>query len=190
MKINEKGFQDEIDNFNLLIAFKEIENLDINEINTIQPEIKGMEEIENALNNTESFFYIKESEFYDVVTVDLDLNPTLAIEQFKKMQTLAIKKVIPIDLVVPTLKEVIIKDILKIASSKIEKGESFTIKCELRNKKYIKSSQELINQISNEIHNQLGIQYQENNADWIVIIEELGTVTGIGIFRTEYMLIN
>jgi tRNA acetyltransferase TAN1 len=189
MKINQKGLEEEIEKFDLLIGFKEVEKLNNDELNIVEPEILGIEEIELTMNNTKSFFYMKESEFFDIVTLDLDINPVIAIEEFKKTPTKAIKKVIPIDLVVPTINEIILEDVSKLASKKIGSNESFNVKCELRKRRYIKSSQELICQVSDELQEKLNLNYKEKNADWIILIEELGKITGISICKAENLLI-
>lgn len=190
MKNYEKNVAEKNKACDLLIEFKESENPGNDSIDSLLPEIKGMEEIEKVLNNTEAYFYIKESEFYDVVTVDLYSNPILAIEEFKKTPTIAIKKVIPLDLVVPSLKENIIRDVLNLASIKIKNNESFTVKCEIRNKRYIKSKEQLIYQIIDEICNKLKYNYDEKNPHWTIIIEEFGKNTGIGINKTQNIFIN
>lgn len=188
MKKNKKLLED-VEQFDLLIGLRNIEEPNYDEINTTGSE-RGIEEIEVTLNNTEVFYFIKESEFFDVITVDFDANPALAVEQFKKIPTIAIKKVIPIDLVVPTTKEIILKNVMKLTSQKIGNNESFAVKCELRNNGQITSSDELINHISTEIIKELKYDYNEKNAQWIIIIEELGKITGIGINKAQDMLIN
>ena len=126
MMRNDKKLEKIANSFVLLIEFKEDEKLN-NGINRILPEIKGIEEIETAMNNTDARFYIRESEFYDTVTVDLDMEPVKAIKQLRKTPTVAIEKAVPLDSVVSSPLESVIKAILKVASMKIAKDESFTV---------------------------------------------------------------
>lgn len=171
----------------VLIGLKEFENPKNSEMDIIQLET-GLEEIENILSQTESYFFIKESEFIDVVTVDLD-NTMMAMEQFKKSPSVTIKKIVPIDLVVPSMKEKIIENIIELASEKIDEKNTFVVKCELRSMKYLPPSDELIQNISNELNLKMNINYNEKNADWVIAIEELGHITGISICKADNILI-
>lgn len=192
MMRNDKKLEKIANSFVLLIEFKVDEKLN-NGINRILPEIKGIEEIETAMNNTDAWFYIRESEFYDTVTVDLDMEPMHAIKQLRKTPTVAIEKAVPLDSVVSSPLESVIKTILKIASMKIAKDESFTVRCQfkgdrLKSIENINSPDKLINHISNELCDELGLEYRDKNTDWIIQIEELGEDTGIAVCRPDEIL--
>lgn len=189
----DQKFEKNTDSFVLLVKFKEDGEFTEYEINGIKPENKGIEEIETALNSTGAWFYITESEFYDIVTVEMDVNPTETINQLRKTSTIAIERAVPLDSVVSSPVKSVIKNILKLASRKIDKNESFTVQCGLKDEglrgiKSISSSDKLINQISRELYDELSLKYQDKNTDWIIQIEELGEDTGIAVCRQDEIL--
>lgn len=191
--INEKTLEKKAEDFVLLVKFKEDRKFEKSGINGIKPEIKGMEEIETILNNTDIWFYITESEFHDIVTVELDVNPRKAISHLSKSPTVAIERAVPIDSVVSSPLESVIKTILKLASMKIDKNESFTVQCESKEEEFESiensiSPDKLINHISGELC-ELGLEYKDKNTDWIIQIEELGEDTGIAVCRPDEILI-
>jgi len=186
---NEK-FEKNPDCFVLMVKFKE--DGEFAEYG-IKPENKGIEEIETALTSTDAWFYITESEFYDIVTVEMNVNPAETINQLRKTSTIAIKRAVPLDSVVSSPAESVIKDILKLASQKIDKNESFTVQCELKDEglrgiESIISPDKLINQISSELYDKLSLECQNKNTDWIIQIEELGEDTGIAVCRPDEIL--
>ncbi len=189
----DQKFEKNADSFVLLVKFREDGEFREYEINGIKPENKGIEEIETALNSTGAWFYITESEFYDIVTVEMDVNPAETINQLRKTSTIAIERAVPLDFVVSSPVESVIKNILKLASLKIYKNESYTVQCELkdeglRDMKSIISSDKLINQISSELYDKMRLKYQDKNTDWIIQIEELGEDTGIAVCRPDEIL--
>jgi len=179
--------EQEIDTFDLLVSFKE-DNNGFKEDTGINPEIRGIEEIKVALMNKS--FYIKESEFDDVVTLELSMNdPVKVVEQFAKTPTEVIEKVIPVDTVVPSTMEDIRKSILEYAATNMVPEGTFTVKCINRSKRYLDSSDEVVNQISSEICNKFNVNYDDKNTDWVIHIEEIGRMTGIAIRRPDEILI-
>jgi tRNA acetyltransferase TAN1 len=190
---HEKQFEKKAEDFVLLVKFKEDRKFEKSEINGINPETKGIEEIKTTLNNTDIWFYIAESEFHDIVTVELDVNPQKAINHLSKSPTVAIERAVPIDSVVSSPLESVIKTILKLASMKIDKNESFTVQCESKGEEFESiensiSSDKLINHISEELCDELGLEYRDKNTDWIIQIEELGEDTGIAVCRPDEIL--
>lgn len=192
--INEKKLEKKAEDFVVLVKFKEDKKFEESGINGVKPEIKGIEEIKNTLNNTDIWFFIAESEFHDTVTVELDVKPEKAICHLSKSPTVAIERVVPIDSVVYSPLESVIETILKLASMKIDKKESFTVRCESKGDgfesiKNINSPDKLTNYISRELCGELGLEYREKNTDWIIQVEELGEATGIAVCRPEEILI-
>ncbi|WP_321421594.1 THUMP domain-containing protein [uncultured Methanobacterium sp.] len=186
---NEK-FEKNADCFVLMVKFKENGEFAEHGINS---ENKGIEEIETALISTSAWFYITESEFYDIVTVEMNVNPAETINQLRKNSTIAIERAVPLDSVVSSPVESVIKDILKLASHKIDKNESFTVQCQLKDNGLrgidgIISPDKLINQISGELYDNLNLKYNNKNTDWIIQIEELGEDTGIAVCRPDEIL--
>ncbi|BDZ68519.1 THUMP domain-containing protein [Methanobacterium ferruginis] len=171
----------EIDSFDLLISFKEGND-------GSEEEVKGIEEIGVALENKR--FYIKESEFDDVVTLELNTSdPVKLVEQFAKTPTEVIEKVIPVDTVVPSTMDNIRESILEFAATNMVPKGSFTVQCINRSKRYLEPSNEVVNQISTEISDKLNVNYDDKNTDWVIHIEEIGKITGIAIRRPDETLI-
>jgi tRNA acetyltransferase TAN1 len=175
------SFKNQRESFDLLVTFKE-------DLNGIAPEIRGIEEIELGLSNSSSYFYIKESEFFNAVTVDLYMDTSQAVQKLAQTPTEAIEKAVPIDVVVPSITDNIIKATLEIAAVKIAKEESFTVKCEFRSR-YSEPLDEVINKVHGEVCGKLDLEYTDKNPDWIILIEELGKNTGIAIRRPDEILI-
>ena len=184
-KIGEKtlnSLESEVDNFDLIVKFKEC-------IGGSYPEIEGINEIESALKNMKSY-YIKETEFYDVVTLDLAIeDPYEALQNLAKSSTEFIEKVVPIDAIVPSAPKNIIDAVIHVASIKIKKEESFTVQCEFRSK-YLESLNKVMNKVPCEVCRKLNLEYVNKNPDWVILIEELGKKTAIAIQQPEEILIN
>jgi len=188
-----KQSEKEIDDFVLLVKFKDDRKFEESGIKGIKPEVKGIEEIESTLNSIDIWFYITESEFYNTVTVKLDVNPAKAINHLSESPTVAIERVVPLDSVVSSPLESVIETILKLASLKIDKDESFTVRCELnddglKNIESISSPDKLLNHISSELCDELGLEYRDKNTDWVIQVEELGEDTGIAVCRPDDIL--
>lgn len=176
------SLESEADSFDLIVTFKEW-------IRGSYPEIDEINELELALKNMTSY-YIKETEFYDVVTLDLTIeDPYEVIQQLTKSSTEFIKKAVPIDAIVPSASDQIIDTALEVASNKISKGKSFTVKCEIRSK-YHASLSEVIEKIQDAFGRKLDLEYVNQNPDWVILIEELGNTTAIAIQRPDKILIN
>jgi tRNA acetyltransferase TAN1 len=167
------------ENFDLLVNFKEVVDDDV------EPELIGMEELEDFLQKKGSFFYIKESEFFDVVLVELGMDPVNTALELTRTPTKAIKKAVPIESVVYTGVENIVNCVREVAALKMFQGESFTVRCNLRDRKYINSQKELTNRVSEELIIELGVNLREENPDWIVQVEIVGRNTGITIYRPQ-----
>lgn len=176
------SLESEVDSFDLIVIFKEW-------IGRSYQEIDGINQIEIALKNMKSY-YIKETEFYDVVTLDVAIeDPYEIIQQLNKASTEFIKKAVPIDAIVPSDSDQIINTALEVAARKISKGKSFTVECELRSK-YHESLSEVREKITDEICKRLNQEYVHQNPDWIILIEELGENTAIAIQHPDEILIN
>ncbi len=181
-------------NFVLMVKFKEDEKLEESGIKGIKPEIKGIEEIETALDSTGFWFYITESEFYDKVTVELDVNPTEAITQLHKTSTIAIERAVPLDYMVSSSMESLIMNILKLASQKIDENESFNVQIELKGNGLrpiggTNLHDELTTPLTTKLCDELNLKHQDENNDWIIQIEELGDEIGIAICRPDEILV-
>lgn len=177
-----KDFEKEVDSFDVLVTFKE-------DIDGIYSKSNGIDEIELALYNITSY-YIKETEFCDAVTLDLEIeNSEDIIHNLTNSSSESIAKIVPIDTVVPSISENIINATIKLAAMKITKKESFKVNCELRSK-YSEPLEEVSNKVPCEVCRKLNLEYTADNPDWMILIEELGENTGIAICRPDEIIIN
>ncbi|BDZ71283.1 THUMP domain-containing protein [Methanobacterium petrolearium] len=184
-KVMEKAverFEKEVESFDLLVTFKE-------DIKSLYSEDDMINQIELALDNVKSY-YIKETEFYNVVTLDLEIDDSNEIIQsLTESSPEFIEKAVPIDAVVPSISDNIISTAIEIAAMKMTGEESFTVNCELRSN-HTEPLKEVTNKVPCEVCRKLNLEYTLETPDWMIIIEELGENTGIGICRPDEILIN
>ena len=145
----------------------------------------GIEEIDMALKNDEQVLNIKESNFPNVILIDLAMEPLDAVKLLENAQTTVISKVVLIENVVRTRLDIILEKILDLASNRIVSGDTFKVICDLRGRKYIKSRDELIDKISDELTEKLDAKPDGPDADWVVQVEVVGENTGISILNPE-----
>ena len=138
-----------------------------------------------ALKNDEQVLNIKESNFPNVILIDLAMEPLDAVKLLENAQTTAISKVVLIENVVRTRLDIILEKILDLASNRIVSGDSFKVICDLRGRKYIKSRDELVDKISDELAEKLDAKSDGPDADWVVQVEVVGENTGISILNPE-----
>jgi tRNA acetyltransferase TAN1 len=158
--------------------------VELEEDNQMQPyqEDKNLKQIEKQLKIHDPRFYIKESEYNNVYMVELKQNN---IKTAQKLTNSGIEnklKVIPIDNVVLTRPERIESKIIKISKDKIKNGDTFTIDCNIRGKRYIKSKEDFIKSLYKKIE-QLNGKPDEANPNWIIHIEVIGENTGISVVK-------
>ncbi len=151
-------------------------------------EVVGIEEIELALSSYEPFLYIKESEYPNVVLVELSMDPDEAVMILKEAPTTVVSKVVPIDLVVRTRLDTILEKVLETANEKMNSGDSFVVRCDLRGRKYIKSKEELIEKVTEELIDKLEVVLDKKNPDWVVQIEIVGEDTGLSVLEPHRIL--
>jgi tRNA acetyltransferase TAN1 len=116
------------------------------------------------------------------------MEPEEAVMILKEVPTTVVSKVIPIDIVVSTRKDIILEKILKIAREKMDPGDSFVVRCDLRGHKYIKSKEELIKSISDQLIQNLNGYPDKKNPKWVVQVEVVGDDTGISILEPYKIL--
>ena len=138
-----------------------------------------------ALKNDEQVLNIKESNFPNVILIDLAMEPLDAVKLLENAQTTVISKVVLIENVVRTRLDIILEKILDLASNRIVSGDTFKVICDLRGRKYIKSRDELIDKISDELTEKLDAKPDGPDADWVVQVEVVGENTGISILNPE-----
>ena len=90
-----------------------------------------------------------------------------------------------IENVVRTRLDIILEKILDLASNRIVSGDTFKVICDLRGRKYIKSREKLVDNISYELAEKLDAKPDGPDADWVVQVEVVGENTGISILNPE-----
>ncbi len=94
-----------------------------------------MEEIELALSSYEPVLYIKESQYPNVILVELTMDPEEAVAILKDAPTTVISKVIPIDFVVKTQMDAILEKTWALAREKMNPNDLFVVRGRLKRKK-------------------------------------------------------
>ena len=144
----------------------------------------AIDKLEDKLNDYDQRFYIKESEFYNVFLVELmERNKNIAME----LAETSLKKnfeIIPIESVVSSQPEKIVENIVDNSKNKIKNGETFTIKCNIRGSRYIKTNKEFIDSINNELI-KTGRKPDNTHPDWIIHIQVVGENTGISVLKNK-----
>jgi len=171
-----------IDGFNLLVTLQGHKDSHAGE------ELVGIEEIELALSSYEPVLYIKESQYPNVILVELTMDTAEAVTILNEAPTTVVSKVVPIDTVVKTRMDTILEKILVIAREKMSPEDSFVVRCDLRGREYIKSKEELIEAVSNELLNNIDVIVDRMNPDWVVQIEIVGDDTGFSILKPHEIL--
>lgn len=136
------------------------------------------------LKNHDPRYYIKESEFYNIFMVELRDNSKINALKLAKRSHDKNYEIVPIESVVLTRPENIANKIINISKDKIKNGETFTIKCNIRGKRYIKSKDEFKKSLYHKIE-KLNGKTDDKNPDWIIHIEVVGENTGISVLRSE-----
>jgi tRNA acetyltransferase TAN1 len=176
-----------VDGFNLLVTVQGHKDSYTGE------ELIGIEEIELALSSYEPVLYIKESQYPNVILVELTMDPEEAVAILKEAPTTVISKVVPIDAVVKTQIDSILEKAWVIAREKMNPGDKFVVRADLRGRSHIKSKEELIEVVSNELIDKLDetldpLSLNTPNPDWVVQIEVVGEDTGISVLKPHQLL--
>ncbi|HSO26225.1 MAG TPA: THUMP domain-containing protein, partial [Methanobacteriaceae archaeon] len=144
-------------------------------------ELMGTEEIAMALQNYEIVLNIKESNFPNVILLDLSLEPLEAMKILENSPTTVISKIVPIESVVRTRLDSILEKVANLAGEKVTSGDTFNVICDLRGRKYIESKDDLVSKISEELIEKFSLNPENKDPNWIIQIEVVGENTGISI---------
>ncbi len=131
---------------------------------------------------------MKDSNYPNVLLLDLNMDPLKAIDILDNTQTTVVSKIVPIESVVRTTLDGILENVVYLAGLKVNKGDSFNIICDLRGRKYIKSKEELVDKISNELIEKFNLINDGLDSDWVVQLEVVGENTGISIVSPDKIL--
>jgi tRNA acetyltransferase TAN1 len=161
--------------FDILVKFDDTENGELDD------ELVGIEEIEQALENISPVVYIKESEFIDVVLVELSTDSVEAAIKLRDAPTTVISKVVPINAVVNTGFKPILNKIHEMVDEKANPGDSFNVNSVLKDVNKIQT-REIKNAVIQDLEDsQLILDNKKPN--WIVQIEVLGENTGLSVLK-------
>ena len=162
--------------FDMVVVFNDEDNEDMDE------ELPGIEEIEHALEDIPEF-YIKESEFLNVVLVELGTDSVEAANKIRNSPTKIISRVVPINAVVETSLESIIKKIIELSLEKTKKNDTFRVNCIVMDNDKVKCS-ETVKAVVNEL-DKINLCFNEKDPEWIINIAIIGENTGLSVLRTS-----
>lgn len=165
------------ENFDLIIKVDEKNLSDENQ------EEKVLEQIGNQIKKLTSY-YIKETEFFNIFMVELAKNDLKTALKLAKSSNHDDYEVIPIESVVLTRPGKILNQIINMSKNRIKDGESFTIRCNILGKRYIKNKEEFINTVYKEIE-KLNGKPDGTHPDWIIHIEVIGENTGVSVLKRK-----
>ncbi len=141
----------------------------------------GMWEVEWALNGN---LKIKKTPFRGVFLVKTEED---ALKLIDKYETTAVCRVIPLEIIVKTEEEEIMKNALFLSMNKIHEGDTFAVRCKNRGEKLNskKLERELGEKILNSIKNiKVNLTFPKKT----VRIEVFGRNTGISILEDKDIL--
>jgi len=141
-----------------------------------------------ALKYHEKVLSVKESNFSNVLLIDLAMEPLDAVKLIGNAPTTVISKVVLIEKVVRTRLDSILEKVIDLAGDRVVSGDSFRVICDLRGRKYIKSKEDLVERISEELIERFNLQYNGPDVDWVVQVEVVGENTGISMLNPEMIL--
>lgn len=140
-----------------------------------------LEQIEDKLKEYDFRYFIKESEYINIFMVELDENELKTAVKIANASEPNNLEMIPIESVVITRPEKILRTIIKMSKERIKEGETFSIHCNIRGR-YIKTKEEFISSLITELVKLKGAP-DEINPDWVIHIEVLGESTGVSVLR-------
>ena len=142
----------------------------------------GIEEIENGLVGTDPELYIKETEFLDVVLVELSTDSEVSADKLKDSHPKTISSIVPINKVVNTDPYEIVSNLKKMAIDKMDPGDSFTLENPLI---YQEDKNEYILDEAGNILKNLNMNRDNNNPKWKIYVEIIGENTGLSILKAK-----
>jgi tRNA(Ser,Leu) C12 N-acetylase TAN1 len=141
-----------------------------------------IDEIENALENISSEVYIKESECINVILVELGTDSVEVARKLRESPTKIISMVVPINTVVKTNIESILSKVKELSVERINKNETFFVRCVVMNENRL-TSFDIENTVIEEL-NKLELEYNEESPQWNIYVEIIGKNTGISVLKS------
>ena len=142
-----------------------------------------IDEIENALKNISSEVYIKESECINVILVELGTDSVEVARKLRESPTKIISMVVPINTVVKTNIESILSKVKELSVERINKDETFFVRCVVMNENRL-TSFDIENTVIEEL-NKLELEYNEESPQWNIYVEIIGKNTGISVLKSS-----
>jgi tRNA(Ser,Leu) C12 N-acetylase TAN1 len=154
--------------------------------NEIQPEdddeLVGIEEIKSALRASDPELYIKESEFFDVVMVELGTDSVEAATKLRNSNPKTISRIIPINVVVKSDSDEIVKCLTELAYEKMNPGDDFEMEI-FTSDGEDEESKILNNRVVMELK-KLDLNNVEKNSKWKFYVEIIGENAGLSLLKT------
>jgi tRNA acetyltransferase TAN1 len=148
-------------------------------------ELLGIEELETALKDMSSDLYIKESECLDILLVELGTDSVEVAKKLRNSPTKIISRVVPINMVIESQEEAIIKKIKELSHGVAKLGDTFSVKCTVMNSDTLESTN-LKNLLVEELCH-MELIYHEDKPKWMVYVEVIGKNTGLSVLKfTEF----
>lgn len=163
--------------FNGSYGHEESSNVDVNE------QDDGIDEIQDALTLKDPELYIKESESFDVVLVELGTDSIEAAKLIKNSKPRIVSTVIPIMKVVKTDLKEISCSLKKLAINKMEPGDDFTLETSVVSHKNI-NPDAILREVEEELK-EINMNLDESDPKWKIVVEVIGENTGLNILKTE-----
>ena len=140
-----------------------------------------IEHVEDSLKKSNSSYFIKETEYFNIFMVEFNENNIQTAVKIANSTQPRKLEAVPIESVVVTRPDKIQDKIIDMSKKRIKTGEKFAIDCNIRGR-YIKTKEEFIQTLTRELIKLKG-QPDESNPDWVIHIEVLGESTGISVLK-------
>ena len=146
-------------------------------------EIEGIDEIEGALTHRDPELYIKESESFDVVLVELGTDSLEATNLLRNSNPKIVSTVIPIRKVVKTDLKEIGRSLKELAINKMEPGDDFSVQTSVVSHENI-GSDDILEKVEDELKD-INMNLNEADPKWKIYVEVVGENTGLNILKLE-----
>ncbi|WP_048151319.1 THUMP domain-containing protein [Palaeococcus ferrophilus] len=103
-----------------------------------------------------------------------------AIRRIREFETQAIFKVVPLEVLVESNEDEIIKRAVELAKERIKPEDSFAARCRVRDKKFA-SAKELERKVGGAVKDATNARVDLTDPDWTVMVEVLERKTGISV---------
>ncbi len=146
-------------------------------------EIEGIDEIEGALTLRDPELYIKESESFNVVLVELGTDSLEAAKLLRNSNPRIVSTVIPIKRVVKTDLREIGRNLKELAIKEMEPGDDFTVETSVISHKTMESTA-IMEKVEDELK-EINMNFDEADPKWKIYVEVIGENTGLNILKSE-----